>query len=41
MILRTIEGSPPWSRVQELLDGILRALSEFDRPRALQILGEC
>jgi FlaA1/EpsC-like NDP-sugar epimerase len=41
MILRTIEDSPPWSRVQELLDGISRALSEFDRPRALQILSEC
>jgi FlaA1/EpsC-like NDP-sugar epimerase len=37
MILRAIEHSLPWERVQELLDEILAAMSRFDCQRALQL----
>jgi FlaA1/EpsC-like NDP-sugar epimerase len=40
MILRAIEHSLPWDRVQELLDEILTAMSRFDCPRALQLLSD-
>ena len=40
MILRAIEHSLPWERVQFLLDEILSAMSRFDCQRALQLLGE-
>jgi FlaA1/EpsC-like NDP-sugar epimerase len=40
MILRAIEHSLPWARVQELLDEVLVAMSRFDCPRALQLLNE-
>ena len=40
MILRAIEHSLPWERVQTLLDEILAAMSRFDCQRALQLLGE-
>jgi FlaA1/EpsC-like NDP-sugar epimerase len=40
MILRAIEHSLPWERVQFLLEEILVAMSRFDCHRALQLLGE-
>ncbi len=40
MILRAIEHSLPWERVQSLLEEILVAMSRFDCQRALQLLGE-
>ena len=40
MILRAIEHSLPWERVQALLDEILVAMSRFDCQRALQLLGD-
>jgi FlaA1/EpsC-like NDP-sugar epimerase len=40
MILRAIEHSLPWDRVQELLDEILVAMSKFDCQRSLQLLGD-
>jgi FlaA1/EpsC-like NDP-sugar epimerase len=40
MILRAIEHSLPWDRVQVLLEEILVAMSRFDCHRALQLLSE-
>jgi len=40
MILRAIEHSIPWERVQSMLDEILAAMSRFDCQRALQLLSE-
>ena len=40
MILRAIEHSMPWERVQSLLEEILVAMSRFDCHRALHLLGE-
>jgi FlaA1/EpsC-like NDP-sugar epimerase len=40
MILRAIEHSLPWDRVQWMLDEILGAMGRFDCPRALQLLSE-
>jgi FlaA1/EpsC-like NDP-sugar epimerase len=40
MILRAIEHSLPWERVQSLLEEILVAMSRFDCNRALTLLGE-
>jgi FlaA1/EpsC-like NDP-sugar epimerase len=40
MILRAIEHSMPWERVQSLLEEILVAMSRFDCHRALNLLGE-
>jgi FlaA1/EpsC-like NDP-sugar epimerase len=40
MILRAIEHSLPWERVQSLLEEILVAMSRFDCHRALHLLGE-
>src|SRR5471032_3286104 len=40
MILRAIEHSLPWDRVQALLEEILVAMSRFDCNRALHLLGE-
>jgi FlaA1/EpsC-like NDP-sugar epimerase len=40
MILRAIEHSLPWERVQALLEEILVAMSRFDCHRALHLLGE-
>jgi|HubBroStandDraft_1064217.scaffolds.fasta_scaffold00062_31 FlaA1/EpsC-like NDP-sugar epimerase len=40
MILRAIEHSLPWERVQFLLEEILVAMSRFDCHRALHVLGE-
>ena len=40
MILRAIEHSMPWDKVQALLDEILVAMSRFDCQRALQLLRE-
>jgi len=40
MILRAIEHSLPWERVQGMLDEILAAMARFDCPRALQLLSE-
>jgi FlaA1/EpsC-like NDP-sugar epimerase len=40
MILRAIEHSLPWDRVQELLNEISAAMSRFDCQRSLQILGD-
>jgi len=40
MILRAIEHSLPWERVQALLEEILVAMSRFDCHRALSLLGE-
>jgi len=40
MILRAIEHSLPWERVQPLLEEILLAMSRFDCHRAQQLLGE-
>jgi FlaA1/EpsC-like NDP-sugar epimerase len=40
MILRAIEHSLPWERIQGMLDEILAAMSRFDCARALQLLSE-
>jgi FlaA1/EpsC-like NDP-sugar epimerase len=40
MILRAIEHSLPWDRVQALLDDLLVVMRRFDCPRALEILRE-
>jgi FlaA1/EpsC-like NDP-sugar epimerase len=40
MILRAIEHSLPWERVQLMLEEILGAISRYDCPRALQLLSE-
>ena len=40
MILRAIEHSLPWERVQELLNEIMAAMSRFDCQRSLQILSD-
>jgi len=40
MILRAIEHSLPWERVQELLNEIMAAMSRFDCPRSLHLLNE-
>ncbi|HEX3848011.1 MAG TPA: nucleoside-diphosphate sugar epimerase/dehydratase [Steroidobacteraceae bacterium] len=40
MILRAIEHSLPWERVQSHLEEILVAMSRFDCHRALNLLGE-
>ena len=40
MILRAIEHSLPWDRVQELLNEIMAAMSRFDCQRSLQILSD-
>ncbi|HMK86945.1 MAG TPA: polysaccharide biosynthesis protein, partial [Steroidobacteraceae bacterium] len=40
MILRAIEHSLPWERVQWMLDEILGSMNRFDCPRALQLLSE-
>ena len=40
MILRAIEHSFPWERLQPLLDEILAAMSRFDCQRALQLLSD-
>jgi FlaA1/EpsC-like NDP-sugar epimerase len=40
MILRAIEHSLPWDRVQELLHDIQAAMSRFDCQRSLQILND-
>ncbi len=40
MILRAIEHSMPWDRVQGLLEEILTAMSRFDCQRALNLLRE-
>ena len=40
MILRAMEHSLPWERIQVLLDEILAAMSRFDCQRALELLRE-
>jgi FlaA1/EpsC-like NDP-sugar epimerase len=40
MILRAIEHSLPWERVQSMLDEVLTAMGRCDCPRALQLLSE-
>jgi FlaA1/EpsC-like NDP-sugar epimerase len=40
MILRAIEHSLPWDKVQSMLDEILAAMSRFDCQRSLQLLSE-
>ena len=40
MILRAIEHSLPWDRVQELLNEMMAAMSRFDCPRTLQLLND-
>jgi FlaA1/EpsC-like NDP-sugar epimerase len=40
MILRAIEHSLPWERVQGILDEILAAMNKFDCQRALQLLSD-
>jgi FlaA1/EpsC-like NDP-sugar epimerase len=40
MILRAIEHSLPWERVQELLNEIIAGMSRFDCQRTLQLLSE-
>ena len=40
MILRAIEHSLPWDRVQELLNEIMAAMSRFDCPRTLALLND-
>jgi FlaA1/EpsC-like NDP-sugar epimerase len=40
MILRAIEHSLPWERVQSMLDEILAAMNRFDCQRALQLLSD-
>ncbi len=41
MILRAIEHSLPWERVQELLNEIMAAMSRFDCPRTLAAAERC
>jgi FlaA1/EpsC-like NDP-sugar epimerase len=40
MILRAIEHSLPWDRVQEFLNEIMAAMSRFDCQRSLQLLSD-
>jgi hypothetical protein len=40
MILRAIEHSLPWERIQAMLDEILSAMARLDCLRALQLLSE-
>ena len=40
MILRAIEHSLPWDRVQELLNEIIEAMGRYDCQRSLQILSD-
>jgi FlaA1/EpsC-like NDP-sugar epimerase len=40
MILRAIEHSLPWERVQDQLNEVMAAMSRFDCHRALQLLSE-
>jgi len=40
MILRAIEHSLPWDRVQELLNEIMEAMSHYDCQRSLQLLSD-
>ncbi len=40
MILRAIEHSLPWERVQTMLDETLAAMGRFDCQRSLQLLSE-
>ncbi len=40
MILRAIEHSLPWERVQEFLNEIMAAMSRFDCQRSLQLLSD-
>jgi FlaA1/EpsC-like NDP-sugar epimerase len=40
MILRAIEHSLPWERVQELLNEIMAAMSRFDCQRSLKLLSD-
>ena len=40
MIMRAIEHSLPWERVQALLEEILAAMNRFDCHRAMHLLGE-
>jgi FlaA1/EpsC-like NDP-sugar epimerase len=40
MILRAIEHSLPWDRVQELLNEVMAAMSRFDCQRTLQLLSD-
>jgi FlaA1/EpsC-like NDP-sugar epimerase len=40
MILRAIEHSLPWDRVQELLNEIVEAMSHYDCQRSLQLLSD-
>jgi FlaA1/EpsC-like NDP-sugar epimerase len=40
MILRAIEHSLPWERIQAMLDEFLSAMGRLDCPRALQLLSE-
>jgi FlaA1/EpsC-like NDP-sugar epimerase len=40
MILRAIEHSMPWERVQELLNEIMAAMSRFDCQRTLKLLSD-
>jgi FlaA1/EpsC-like NDP-sugar epimerase len=39
-IMRAVEHSLPWARIQELLEDLLIALSNFDCPRAISRLGD-
>jgi FlaA1/EpsC-like NDP-sugar epimerase len=40
MILRAIEHSLPWDRVQDLLNEIMEAMSHYDCQRSLQLLSD-
>jgi FlaA1/EpsC-like NDP-sugar epimerase len=40
MILRAIEHSLPWDRVQDLLNEIMEAMSRYDCQRSLQLLSD-
>jgi FlaA1/EpsC-like NDP-sugar epimerase len=40
MILRAIEHSLPWDRVQELLNEIIEAMGRYDCQRSLQLLSD-
>jgi FlaA1/EpsC-like NDP-sugar epimerase len=40
MILRAMEHSLPWERMEQVLDELLIALASFDCPKAVAILGE-
>ena len=41
MIMRAIEHSLPWARMQQLLNELLVALASFDCRRSLALLSEC